>query len=104
MKQKMLIKALVFGSITVGSIADLNAWTRKPIDTARCQRDGKNMQVCQKENNEDNEYDFSALLSPQSLKAFNNFTPDQKRRAMDYADNNQMDPNAAVGKVAANQY
>ncbi|HSW87385.1 MAG TPA: hypothetical protein VLG49_07815 [Rhabdochlamydiaceae bacterium] len=76
------------------------AWERKPMDPNRCTKQGKSMQRCEKENNDDNQYNFESYLSPDAYKVYENFTPDQKIQAMDYADNNSMDPNDAVAKVA----
>lgn len=80
--------------------AELSAWSRKPMDSARCKQEGKTMRRCIKENTEDNEYIFGTILSTQSFKVFNDFSAAEKQRAMDYADNNQMDPDAAVAKVS----
>lgn len=79
--------------------AELSAWERKPMDTALCKEEGKTMRRCIKENTEDNENTFGALLSTQGFKVFNDFSQAEKTRALDYADNNRMDPNDAVAKV-----
>ena len=83
-------KVLMLALLSMTAV-NLNAWERMSMDTARCQRDGKDMQRCQKENNEDNEHNFTTLLSPQSFKMYNDFLPEQKRMAMDNADNNRME-------------
>jgi hypothetical protein len=93
---KKILALSLLSLLTIGA----NAWERKPMDSDRCQRDGKTMQRCQKENDDDNEYIFTSLLSPQAYKLYNDFTPEQKKMAMDNADRNRMDPNSAVSKVA----
>lgn len=84
-----------------GSLPLLCAWQSKPVDYKKCRADGKTDQRCQKENTEDNIYTFGAELSTAVYKVFNDFTQDQKLKAMSYADNNKMSPDKAVGKVAA---
>lgn len=102
MKTKKII-ALGFLAIAVGSsltAGELITWESKPMDKDRCQRDGKTMERCAKENAEDNAYNFTALLSPDVYKIYEDFTPEQKQQAMDYADGNKMSPNDAVREVA----
>lgn len=78
----------------------LSAWQSKPIDYTKCRKDGKSDQRCEKENRDDNISTFSSELSTSSFPVFNDFTADQKDRAMRYADNNNMSPDDAVAKVA----
>lgn len=97
-------KVMAFVLLTVTTLlsyqAELSAWARKPMDTARCQRDRKTMERCRKENDDDNEYNFTALLSPSVYAVYGDFTPQQKKAAMDYADGNKMEPNDAVMRVS----
>jgi hypothetical protein len=79
--------------------SSLEAWTRKPMDTNRCTQEGKDLRRCKKENTEDNSTAFASLLSPEAFKYYNDFSPQEKQQAMDYADNNAMSPNDAVFKV-----
>lgn len=96
------IHTFILSALSLGMIfnVDLSAWTRQPMDSARCKQEGKSMRRCIKENTEDNEYVFGTLLSTQSFKVFNDFSPSEKKRAMDYADGNNMHPNDAVAKVS----
>lgn len=59
------------------------AWQRKTPDECR----------------KDDEAAFNAKLSPYTHNFWRDFTPDQRKKAMDYADKNKMDPDAAVEKV-----
>ncbi len=82
------------------SANDLDAWQKKPIDYARCKQDGKNERRCKKENLEDNLHDFGTYLSTDAFKVFNDFSPREKQRAMEYADNDKMSPDEAVDMVS----
>jgi len=98
-KASFTLLSLTLGICMLSS--ELSAWQRTPMNLQRCQQQGKTPQRCEKENAEDNAYSFEALLSPDSYKKYNDFSPDQKKMALDYADGNKMDPNEAVAKVAA---
>ncbi len=43
---------------------------------------------------------FISVLSPHGRQLFREFNADQKKKAMDYADNGKMSPDSAVSKVA----
>ncbi len=93
-----------FAKLTILAIAStsmLTAWESKPVDYPKCRKDGKSDQRCQKENREDNLYTFGAELSTDSFTVFNDFTADQKDKAMRLADGNKMSPDDAVAKVQA---
>lgn len=98
MSKMRMIALMGFAGASL-NLVELAAWERTPMDEARCKEEGKSLRVCKKENAEDNEYNFGTLLTPQSFKYFNNFSPEEKREAMDYADHNAMNPNDAVAKV-----
>jgi hypothetical protein len=59
----------------------------------------KSMQDCQQEINEDNMKSFESQLSPYSQREYRTLNPEQKRKAMSYADKNQMSPDDAVKRV-----
>jgi hypothetical protein len=61
-----------------------------------CKRDKES---CMKDVERDDMDEFREELSDLSLSQFEKFTPDQKKKAMDYADNNKMKPDDAVQKV-----
>ena len=90
MLQKILFVMLLLG------ISGLSAWERQSMSTTRCQDAGKSMYRCKKENDEENEYLFTTHLTPSNFKTFNAFSPLQKTKAMDLADDNKMEPNDAV--------
>jgi hypothetical protein len=102
MKSKKIFALALLG-ITTGVCVyggDEIVWQKKEMDADRCKQQGKTTQRCQKENADDNKYSFESNLSPDVYKVYENFTPDEKTMAMNYADNNRMDPNDAVAKVA----
>ncbi len=84
-------------------ITDLNAWARKPVDYNKCDADGISSMRCEKQAEEDNQHVFETLLSTNAFTIYNDFLPEQKTQAMDFADNNRMSPDAAVARVRANQ-
>lgn len=92
---------LTFAALTVSGFAGEEiAWSRKPVDYNRCQKEGKSYSRCEKENADENQRSFESQLNLQSRKMYNEFSSDHKKMAMDYADNNRMPPNDAVAKVA----
>jgi hypothetical protein len=70
-------------------------------DTSKCE---KQMDQCKKEAPKTDEDSFASSLSHHSRSQFRNFTPEQKRKAMDYADKNRMSPEDAVAKVMKTNY
>lgn len=96
MKKIVTLFLLLFGTYS----SEIFGWAREPMDANRCQQMGKTMDHCRKKNDEDNAYTFEALLTLQVYEVYENLTPEQKVQAMNYADNNRMDPNSAVMKVA----
>jgi hypothetical protein len=79
--------------------ADLNGWERQAIDYDRCKNQGDSEGTCKKRDAEINEQNFANLLRADALLLFQGFSPEDKQRAMDYADGNKMSPNDAVAKV-----
>jgi hypothetical protein len=67
------------------------AWERKTMDR------------CKKEMMKEDEATFSSSLSPFAKKQYQGFTPEQRKKAMDYADSNKMSPDDAVAKVMSQQ-
>lgn len=61
----------------------------------------KGTQDCQQTLAEENMGDFESQLSAFGYKEYMKFSPEQKKKAMDYADNNQMSPDGAVMRVMA---
>ncbi len=61
------------------------AWQKKPIDECR----------------KGDASSFESSLSHYSAAKYRSFTPEQKKKAMDLADNNKMSPDDAVDKVAS---
>ena len=59
-------------------------------------------QVLLKETKGYNYKTFKARLSPFALHEWMNFTPEQKRKAMEYADRTQLSPDTAIFKVDLN--
>jgi hypothetical protein len=102
LKEVLLMKYIILMLAMLSSAYAENqiCWERRPVDWSRCRRDGKSYDRCIRENNEDNEYNFTSMLSPNSYKVYEDFSVEQKQRAMDYADGNRMDPNDAVARVA----
>lgn len=98
MSKIAMIALIGFAGVCL-NLSELSAWERTPMDEARCKDEGKTLRRCKKENAEDNEYVFGTLLTTQTFKVFNDFSPEEKKQAMDYADHNAMDPNDAVAKV-----
>lgn len=103
MKTKNFVKLALLSCIAAGCLLTLSAWSKKPVNYTKCRKDGKTDQRCEKENREDNIYTFGAELSTPVYPIFNDFTADQKDRALNMADNNRMSPDKAVQKVAAGQ-
>jgi hypothetical protein len=103
MKTKNFTKLaiLTLASTACLSTSELSAWESKPVNYSKCRKDGKSDERCQKENREDNLYTFGAELSTDSFTTFNDFTDDQKNKAMSLADGNKMSPDDAVAKVQA---
>jgi hypothetical protein len=80
--------------IATGVVCSLNAgeetaWTRKTMQDQQQQLAERNMS------------DFESELSAFGYKEYMKLSPEQKKRAMDYADNNKMSPDAAVMRVMA---
>jgi hypothetical protein len=61
------------------------AWQKKPLDECRKGDAGT----------------FENSLSPYAMGKYRTFNADQKKKAMDYADNNKMSPDDAVERVSA---
>lgn len=59
----------------------------------------KSLQECQQEIAEDNTKSFESELSPYAQREYRTLNPEQKRKAMSYADKNQMSPDDAVKRV-----
>lgn len=90
-------------SCLLGFCFPINAWSRKPVDYNKCDADGISSMRCEKQAEEDNQHVFETLLSTNAFKVYNDFLPEQKTQAMNYADNNRMSPDSAVARVRANQ-
>ncbi len=58
---------------------------------------------CKRDIEKTDEKSFSSALSFMVSRKFNDFTHKEKVKAMDYADKNKMDPDAAVEKVMSDR-
>jgi hypothetical protein len=89
MKNKKIIAlALLVASLGTSAYAgEQVAWEKK------------NPEQYKKEVAKQNESSFVASLSPYYAQQYKKMTPEEKRKAMEYADNNKMSPDAAIDKV-----
>jgi hypothetical protein len=102
----------------------LSAWERTAMkdckedndvckkDVDKCKKDGSSncqkvetkckdkLEKCKKDADKKDQGSFAASLSAFSKTQFQNFSEDQKKKAMDMADDNEMNPDDAVAKVA----
>ncbi len=60
----------------------------------------ENNTACKKEIPQSDESSFKSAMGYRARMKYNKFTPEQKTKAMDLADNNKMTPDEAVNKVA----
>ncbi len=93
--------SLILFSIAALTCSDLAAWQRQSkID---CQNKKKACEQavdnCEKQISKRDESNFAASLNSVNRAKFYKFTPEQKKRAMNAADNNRMTPNEAVSKI-----
>jgi hypothetical protein len=99
MKQKQLIALALFGMVAGASLfADQAVQENQTNHETAWER--KSMDKCKREMQKNDESTFSAALSPYAKKQYQGFSSDQRRKAMDYADHNNMSPDDAVAKVA----
>lgn len=61
----------------------------------------RTQEQCKKDAMKDDGATFAGSLSPYAYKQYKNFSEAQKKKAMDYADNNKMSPDDAVAKVTS---
>lgn len=77
-----------------------SAQCKKDFD--KCQMESKNRATrCETTLQQQDDKTFASSLNYTNKKKYQNFTPDQKKTAMDYADNNNMSPDDAVTKVGS---
>jgi hypothetical protein len=89
--KKRSFTSLVLAGVAASAVLYANdpvAWEKKTPDK------------CVKESGKADESSFASSLSPYTYGMYKDFTPDQKKRAMDFADHNKMSPDDAVMKVA----
>ena len=79
-------------ALSLGLLVNVNAGE----ETAWAKRSTQDTQA---EVNKENKCNFESQLSHYSYMEYMKFNPMQKKKAMDYADNNKMSPDNAVMRV-----
>ncbi|HSW87003.1 MAG TPA: hypothetical protein VLG49_05850 [Rhabdochlamydiaceae bacterium] len=88
--KKTILMATTFMSVAAGislQAGEETAWQRKTMETAK------------QEMAKSDESSFASRLSAYSYQQYLRLTPEQKKQAMDFADNNKMSPDDAVARV-----
>jgi hypothetical protein len=90
--KKTILTAAALMSLAAGLQAgEETAWQRKTMDSVK------------QEMAKSDESSFTSRLSAYSYQQYLRLTPEQKKQAMDFADNNKMSPDEAVLRVVQSQ-